>query len=156
MSLKLRIPPPVWLLMFGGLMWVMNRVLPVAVLLGPPANRTGWILVAIGAAIIGTAMLQFRGARTTVNPLAPAKASSLVTSGIFGYSRNPMYLGLSVALAGWAVVLGSLGPWLALPLFVVVITKVQIEPEEAVLSVLFDSPYRDYCARVGRWFGRRG
>ena len=156
MSLKLRIPPPVWLLMFGGLMWVMNRVLPVAVLLGPPANRTGWILVAIGAAIIGTAILQFRRARTTVNPLAPAKASSLVTSGIFGYSRNPMYLGLSVALAGWAVVLGSLGPWLALPLFVVVISKVQIEPEEAVLSVLFDSPYRDYCARVGRWFGRRG
>ena len=156
MSLKLRIPPPVWLLMFGGLMWVMNRVLPVAVLVGPPANRTGWILVAIGAAIIGTAILQFRRARTTVNPLAPAKASSLVTSGIFGYSRNPMYLGLSVALAGWAVVLGSLGPWLALPLFVVVISKVQIEPEEAVLSVLFDNPYRDYCARVGRWFGRRG
>jgi protein-S-isoprenylcysteine O-methyltransferase Ste14 len=155
MSLRLRIPPPIWLLLFGSLMWALNRVAPLARLLGPPANRAGWMLVAVGAAIIATAMLQFRRAHTTVNPLTPAKTSALVSSGIFGYSRNPMYLGLAVALCGWAVVLGSLSPWLALPLFTLVITRMQIEPEEAVLSTLFGTAYADYCARVGRWFGRK-
>jgi len=155
MNLRLRIPPPVWLLLFGSLTWVLDRVAPIVVLLETPMNRAGWALVVAGAAIIVTAMLQFRRAHTTVNPLTPAKASALVSSGIFGFSRNPMYLGLSVALCGWAVVLGSLGPWLALPLFVLVITRLQIEPEEAVLATLFGVAYSDYCARVGRWFGRR-
>jgi protein-S-isoprenylcysteine O-methyltransferase Ste14 len=54
------------------------------------------------------------------------------------------------------VLLGSLGPWAALPLFVLVITRLQIEPEEAVLATLFGPAYGDYCAHVGRWFGRRG
>jgi protein-S-isoprenylcysteine O-methyltransferase Ste14 len=156
MSLRLRVPPPIWLLLSAGLMWVLDRAAPIAVLLEPPANRAGWILVAAGATTITTGMLQFRRARTTVNPLAPAKASSLVSSGVFGYSRNPMYLGLSIALCGWAVVLGSLSPWAALPLFVLVITRLQIEPEEAVLATLFGAAYGDYCSRVGRWFGRKG
>jgi protein-S-isoprenylcysteine O-methyltransferase Ste14 len=155
MNLRLRIPPPIWLLLFGSLMWVLDWAAPIAVLLEPPVNRAGWTLVVAGAAIILTAMLQFRRAHTTVNPLKPAKASALVCSGIFGYSRNPMYLGLSIALCGWAVVLGSLGAWLALPLFVLVITRLQIEPEEAVLATLFGTAYADYCARVGRWFGRK-
>jgi protein-S-isoprenylcysteine O-methyltransferase Ste14 len=156
MNLRLRIPPPIWLLLFASLMWVLDRWAPIAALLEPPLNRAGWILVATGAAIIATGMLQFRRAHTTVNPLAPAKASALVSTGIFGFSRNPMYLGLSIALCGWAIVLGSLTPWTALPLFVVVITRLQIEPEEAVLATLFGAAYGEYCARVGRWFGRKG
>ncbi|HEX7375144.1 MAG TPA: isoprenylcysteine carboxylmethyltransferase family protein [Steroidobacteraceae bacterium] len=155
MSLRLKIPPPIWALLFGTLMWVLDRALPVVRMIGTPLNRAGWLVVAAGFGIIITAMLHFRRARTTVNPLTPAKASALVTEGIFGYSRNPMYLGLSIALAGWAIVLGSLGPWIGVPLFVLVMTRLQIQPEEAVLSVLFDTAYRDYCARVGRWFGRR-
>lgn len=156
MSLRLRVPPPIWLLLFASLMWVLNRMAPIAALLEPPLNRAGWILVMAGAAIIATGMLQFRRARTTFNPHTPAKSSSLVSSGVFGYSRNPMYLGLSIALCGWAVVLGSLSPWAGLPLFVLVITRLQIEPEEAVLATLFGAAYGDYCARVGRWFGRKG
>ena len=155
MNLRLRIPPPIWLLLFGTLMWMLDRLAPVADLLQPPLNRAGWVLVLAGAAIIATAMLQFRRAHTTVNPLAPSKASALVSSGIFSYSRNPMYLGLAFALCGWAVVLGSLSPWVALPLFVLVITRLQIEPEEAALTTLFGATYTESCARVGRWFGRR-
>jgi protein-S-isoprenylcysteine O-methyltransferase Ste14 len=155
MTLRLKIPPPVWLLIFGTLMWCLHRLAPGPFSITHPTNRAGWLVVAAGAATIAMAMLQFRRANTTINPNTPAKASSLVTSGIFGYSRNPMYLGLSIALAGWAIVLGTLSPWVALPLFVLVITRLQIEPEEAVLSVLFGAAYRDYCAHVGRWFGRR-
>jgi protein-S-isoprenylcysteine O-methyltransferase Ste14 len=155
MTLRLKIPPPVWLLLFGALMWGLHRLVPSPTSITHPLNQAGWLLVAAGAATIVTVMLQFRRANTTINPRSPAKSSSLVTSGIFGYSRNPMYLGLSIALAGWAIVLGTLGPWLALPVFVLVITRLQIEPEEAVLSVLFGAPYRDYCAHVCRWFGRK-
>jgi protein-S-isoprenylcysteine O-methyltransferase Ste14 len=155
MNLRLRIPPPIWLLLFGSLMWALHRLMPFAQLVRPPVNRAGWLLVVAGPAIIATAMLQFRRAHTTVNPLTPSKASALVSSGVFGYSRNPMYLGLAVALCGWAVALGSLSPWAALPLFVLVITRLQIEPEEAALTTLFGATYADYCARVGRWFGRK-
>jgi len=156
MTLQLRIPPLIWFLRCGSLMWALDRVSPIASLLGPPANRAGWILVALGAGVAVTAMLQFRRARTTINPYTPAKSTSLMSSGVFGYSRNPIYLGLSLVLCGWAVVLGSMGPWAALPLFVFVITRLQIEPEEAVLATLFGAAYSDYCARVGRWFGRKG
>jgi protein-S-isoprenylcysteine O-methyltransferase Ste14 len=156
MSLQLRVPPLVWFLLFGSLMWVLNRVTPIAPLLGPSASRAGWILVAFGAGIAVVATLQFRRARTTINPHTPAKSSSLMSSGVFGYSRNPIYLGLSLVLCGWAVVLGTLSPWTVLPLFVLVIARLQIEPEEAVLSTLFGTAYADYCAHVGRWFGRKG
>ena len=76
MNLRLRIPPPIWLLLFGSLMWALHRLAPLAILLRPPVNRAGWMLVLAGAAIIATAMLQFRRAHTTVNPLAPSKATS--------------------------------------------------------------------------------
>jgi protein-S-isoprenylcysteine O-methyltransferase Ste14 len=154
MSLQLRIPPLIWFLLFGSLMWALKRVTPIATLVEPPANRAGWVLAAFGAGIAAVATLQFRRARTTINPHTPAKSSSLMSSGVFGYSRNPIYLGLSLALCGWAVVLGTLSPWAVLPLFVLVITRLQIEPEEAVLATLFGTTYADYCARVGRWFGR--
>jgi protein-S-isoprenylcysteine O-methyltransferase Ste14 len=156
MNLRLRVPPLAWLPIFGALMWGLHRAAPISQFIVRPMSRAGWLLAALGLSLAASAVLHFRRVRTTVNPLTPAKASSLVTSGIFGYSRNPMYLGMLLVLAGWAIVLGSLGPWLALPLFVVVMTKMQIEPEEAVLSVLFGGQYRDYCARVGRWLGRKG
>jgi protein-S-isoprenylcysteine O-methyltransferase Ste14 len=155
-SLRLRIPPVVWIALGGGLMWGLDRALPMMRLIEPPAHRAGWILVALGAAIIAAAVLEFRRAGTTVDPTRPAKASALVRTGIFGYSRNPMYLGMAVGLAGWAVLLGSLGPWLVLPAFATLLTRLQIGPEEAVLATLFGRDYEDYCAHVGRWFGRRG
>lgn len=154
MNLRNRVPPPIWLLLCGSLMWGLDRAVPLTQLLDAPANRAGWILVVAGAVIIATAMLQFQRAHTTVNPLQPARASALVQSGIFRYSRNPMYLGLAIVLCGWATVLGSPGPWLVVPVFVVLLTRLQIKPEEEVLTRLFGSAYTEYCARVGRWFGR--
>lgn len=153
MNLRLRVPPPLWGLLCAGLMWLADRLAPLASVIPAPVNRAGWVLVALGAVIAVTAMMQFRAARTTVNPLAPAKASSLVQSGIFGYSRNPMYLGMALVLCGWAVILGSASSWLGVLLFVFLLTRLQIEPEEAVLSTLFGTEFSDYCARVGRWFG---
>lgn len=154
MRLETRIPPPVWALTTGLAMWALHRGAPLAVLVPRPWNRLGALAVAGVIAIVATAMLQFRRASTTVNPLAPEQASALVTSGIYAHTRNPMYLGLCTALAGVATLFGSASPWLVLPAFVLAITRLQIAPEERVLARLFGAPYLEYCARVGRWLGR--
>jgi protein-S-isoprenylcysteine O-methyltransferase Ste14 len=84
----------------------------------------------------------------------PSKASRLVTGGVFRISRNPMYLGLALLLIGWAVWLGSASPWLIPPLFVTIVTLLQIIPEEEALARLFGDQYVEYRRDVLRWLGR--
>jgi protein-S-isoprenylcysteine O-methyltransferase Ste14 len=97
----------------------------------------------------------FLKARTTINPMRIDRASHLVTTGLYRFSRNPMYLGLMVTLSGWAILLGSLGPILPLVLLERLLVAVQIRPEEAALEARFGGLYRDYKTRVGRWIGWR-
>ena len=118
-----------------------------------PWNRLGAILIALGVMTIAAAMIAFRQAHTTVNPLDPSKASHLVTGGVFSRSRNPMYLGLTLILVGWGVWLGSVSSWIIPPLFVIVSTKVQIIPEEQALTHLFGASFAAYRQRVSRWIG---
>ena len=108
-------------------------------------------LAAIGIAVAASAIRQFGSAETTVNPLKPDEASSLVDTGLFSRTRNPMYLGLSFVLSGWIVWLQSAGAILVLAAFVLFITELQIKPEEAALRKLFGQKYIDYCKRVRRW-----
>jgi protein-S-isoprenylcysteine O-methyltransferase Ste14 len=150
-----RIPPPVVMLVAAALMWALHRWVPLGHWIAPPWNRLGGVVGAVGVAIAVAAVVRFRRARTTVNPRDPSKASRLVTHGVFCVSRNPMYLGLVLLLIGWAVWLGSATPWLILPLFVIVITVVQIIPEEQALGQLFGEQYLLYRRSVARWVGRR-
>jgi protein-S-isoprenylcysteine O-methyltransferase Ste14 len=156
MRLQLQIPPVAWIAACSGAMWALDRTAPLQQVIGSPGNRFGWLLILAGAAIIAAAVMQFRRARTTVDPMRPAKASVLVRSGLFAHSRNPMYLGMVVGLAGWAMLLGSLSPWLVVASFAPLLTWLQIRPEEAVLATLFGRDYDEYCAQVNRWFGRKG
>lgn len=151
----LRLPPPVWMILAGAAMWALHRWLPVATFIALPWNRIGWVIVAAGVATSITASTQFRRAGTTLNPWDPSKSTQLVTNGIFAFSRNPMYLGLILVLAGWAMWLGSLSPWLMLPLLIVLLTRRQILPEERALRELFGEGYAQYCRTVGRWLGRK-
>lgn len=150
-----RIPPPIVMLLAAALMWVLHRWMPLSHWIAPPWNRLGGLAGAVGVAFAVAAFARFRRARTTVNPMDPSKASRLVTDGVFCVSRNPMYLGLLLLLIGWAVWLGSAGPWLIPPLFVIVITAVQIIPEEQALGQLFGEEYVWYRRSVARWIGRR-
>jgi protein-S-isoprenylcysteine O-methyltransferase Ste14 len=86
-----------------------------------------------------------------MNPIKASAASSLVTSGVYRYTRNPMYLGLSVTLMAWAVFLSNLLALVAVPLFVLYISRFQISPEERVLSSLFGAEYAAYKEKVRRW-----
>lgn len=150
-----RIPPPIVMFLAAALMWVLHRWMPLGHWIAPPWNRLGGLFGAVGVAIAVAAFVRFRQARTTVDPMDPSKASHLVTDGVFWVSRNPMYLGLVLLLIGWATWLGSASPWLVPPLFAIVITVVQIIPEEQALGRLFGEQYASYRRHVARWIGRR-
>jgi len=96
-------------------------------------------------------MYSFQKAKTTFNPLKPDAASSLVASGIYRVSRNPMYVGFLLVLTGWAMWLSHPLPFLFLPIFVGYMNRFQISPEERVLSAKFGEEYDTYKQSVRRW-----
>ena len=150
-----KIPPPVIDLAIGVLMWVLARAVPSAQL-WPVEPLSIATLAGLGVAFAGglvalAGALEFNRARTTVNPLAPHKARALVTTGIYRFTRNPMYLGMLGVLAGWAVWLGNIAAWLGLPLSMALLTVLQIRPEERILAERFGAEFERYAARVRRW-----
>jgi protein-S-isoprenylcysteine O-methyltransferase Ste14 len=74
-----------------------------------------------------------------------------VDSGIYRFTRNPMYLGMLLVLTAGAVYLGNLAAFAVLPVFVVCMNRLQICPEERFMQEKFGEAYRDYTARVRRW-----
>lgn len=86
-----------------------------------------------------------------MNPIRPTATSSLVTSGPFRLTRNPMYLSLGFYLLAWAAYLSSVWALLLVPVFMLYINEFQIKPEERALSSLFGPEYAAYKARVRRW-----
>ena len=109
------------------------------------------LLLLSGVGVPLSGVMQFARANTTIHPTSPEKTSTLVTSGIYGYTRNPMYLGLVLLLSAWGCYLGSLLSFLWLPIFIVYINKFQILPEERTLNTLFGVEFDRYCVRVRRW-----
>ncbi len=112
---------------------------------------TALVFVAIGQSISISGILLFRRAGTTVNPFKPGATSSLVTTGIYRFTRNPMYIGLLLTLLGWVAFLSSPSALFYLAVFVLYMNRFQIEPEERVLSSLFGADYAAYQTRVRRW-----
>jgi protein-S-isoprenylcysteine O-methyltransferase Ste14 len=152
--LKARIPPPVLALGTGVLMWWIDGQIPLVRLLASPWNRIGWGFIGIGLAVDAVSVAAFIRAKTTVNPLRADRSTSLVVTGLYRVSRNPMYLGLVTILLGWGLILGSLSPFLLIVVFERVMVIAQIRPEEAVLAAKFGNEYANYTNRVHRWLGR--
>lgn len=132
-------------------MWGLAKLAP-----GLETDRAPRVIAAVplalvGAFFTGAGLRSFRRARTTVNPLKPEAATSLVSAGIYRVTRNPMYLGLALLLLAWSIYLAS--PWtLAIVAgFVLFIDRLQIVPEERVLAALFGPDFEQYRARVRRW-----
>ena len=150
-ALELRIPPPVVALMIGAAMWALSLVAPPLAVRGPLSTSLAiaLALAGVGASVAGT--LAFRRARTTVNPMKPGNASSLVTSGIYRMTRNPMYVGLALLLVGWAVYLVNVWSALGPVVFIAYITRFQIKAEERALLALFGEQYVTYTTKVRRW-----
>ena len=107
--------------------------------------------LAAGIAVAAAGVAEFRRARTTVNPMAPARASSMVTSGVYRFTRNPMYLGMALALAGIAAWWASVAGLAVAGAFCGYMTRFQIRPEERALRERFGEEFAAYAARVRRW-----
>lgn len=138
-------------LVFGAMAWLAARLAPWARIAIPWAAGLAMILSAAGGVLALGGMAAFRSARTTTNPLRPEAAATIVSSGAYRVSRNPMYLGLLLCLAGWAVYLSHLIA-LAFPvLFVAYMNRFQILPEERALAEKFGAAYADYKHAVRRW-----
>ena len=150
-SLELKIPPPAVAAAIAVAMWGTSRLAPLLQI--PSALRLGTsgavLLVGIVFSVGG--VLAFRRARTTLNPTKPEQASSLVRSGVYRVTRNPMYVGLLCILFAWAVFLSSGWALIGPVAFVLYIGRFQIAPEERALAKLFGSEFTDYQAKVRRW-----
>ncbi|MCS4259830.1 protein-S-isoprenylcysteine O-methyltransferase Ste14 [Pseudomonas protegens] len=150
-ALENRIPPPLVAALFAVLMGLLARSLPgldpglgTRLLLALPLVMAGLLFVLAGG-------LAFRRAKTTVNPLKPASASALVTSGIYQYTRNPMYVGFALWLLAWGLYLASPLVLLGVLGFVLYMNRFQIYPEERALGQLFGADFAAYRQRVRRW-----
>ena len=141
--------PPVWLLAFVGLAWLQSERLPLGQFGGAWAELAGGLLVGGGVLLAILAVLEMRRHRTT--PIPHMTASALVTSGIFGVSRNPIYLGDVLILAGCILYWDAVPSLVLLPLFGWLITDRFILPEEARLREGFGPAFEAYTARTRRW-----
>ena len=132
-------------------MWLTTWLLPAFAFAMPASRAVAFCLALIGFVAGVSGVVSFRRAATSVNPLRPETASSLVVSGIYRFTRNPMYLGLLVVLLGWAVFLSSAVAFVWLPAFVVYMNRFQIGPEETALASLFGPEFTNYRMKVRRW-----
>ena len=132
-----------------ALYWFANITFVPAIALWP-ARMLALTLCLSGASVALIAEISFKRAGTAVLPTRPT--SRIVETGVYGWTRNPMYLGMSLFVAGLAFGLNSLWFLLALPVAVFAVTKLAIEPEEQYLADKFGQTYLSYKARVRRWF----
>jgi protein-S-isoprenylcysteine O-methyltransferase Ste14 len=149
--LELRIPPVPLAVLFGAVMWLVAWLSP-ALRIALPGTGIATLVLCVSGGLFGLAgVIMFRLARTTPNPVRPSTASTIVTTGVYGLSRNPMYTGLLLALSGWAAHLSNPLVLVFLPLFVVYMNRFQIIPEERALSAKFGDDYAKYTRTVRRW-----
>ncbi len=149
--LELKIPPGLLGLITALGMWVISWATPTFGFTLPGRFFISAHLVLLGAAISIPAIVSFRRAKTTVNPTTPEAASSLVVSGIYKFTRNPMYLGMLLVLTAWTVYLANSLAFVLIPAFVLYMNRFQIRPEERALESLFVREFSAYKNRVRRW-----
>ncbi len=147
--LELKLPPVALLLAHSMLMGLVAKAWPGGSV--PASTPLALVLALAGTAVALAVVLAFRRASTTMNPTRPGKTSCIVSTGIYRRSRNPMYLGFVLALAGWASHLGHIGAWCLLPVFVLYMNRFQIAPEERLPLAKFGADYRAYLQAVRRW-----
>jgi protein-S-isoprenylcysteine O-methyltransferase Ste14 len=147
-----RFPPPTlfvagFLLALALERWVLS--LRFGGSSAPLLPFTAWLLMALGMAVLVWAMLTFRRARTAIMPFNPA--STIVTSGPYRHSRNPMYVGLSLIYIGLSLLMRMAWPIVLLPIVLASLYLLVIRREERYLGAAFGEEYRAYRQRVRRW-----
>jgi protein-S-isoprenylcysteine O-methyltransferase Ste14 len=145
----MRLTPPAWFLLAIVLMVILHFALPVGRWLPWPWRLLGLPPLATGLVITVLTDQQFKRAQTTVKPFEESR--TLITEGLFRISRHPMYAGMTLAVAGIALLLGSGLPWFGVVLFALLMDRRFIVREEAMLRARFGEAYETYARRVRRW-----
>ena len=146
-----RVFPPLIMIAIAAVMWWLDRYYPLMDLFDLEWQRLGYLLFIAAIMIDLWAMGLFRRAGTSVHPLRLEQNRALVTDGIYRFTRNPMYLGMLLMLTGFAVRLGSLTPFMLLPIYILILQRIQITHEERFLAAQYGGAYQDYRSRVRRW-----
>jgi protein-S-isoprenylcysteine O-methyltransferase Ste14 len=146
---QVRIPPPVLTLLFIIAAFLLGRFVQLPFPVPPIVRYIGFALVVIGFLLGLGAVFAFRRARTTLDPYHPV--SSIVTSGIYGFSRNPIYLGFLLMVIGIPLNSGTYWGIVLAPIFIWLCNNLVIEHEEVYLEHEFGETYTSYKSRVRRW-----
>ncbi len=149
--LELKIPPVAVFIVAMVLINFFSRVVTFAHIPLPVTSWVWWGCFALSGIFGLAGIYEFRKVKTTVNPTKPHEATTIVDTGVFRLSRNPMYLGLLLLLFGFAYWQQNVLSLLTCLLFVWYMNRFQIKPEERTLVKIFGQPYVDYQARVRRW-----
>jgi protein-S-isoprenylcysteine O-methyltransferase Ste14 len=150
-SIELKIPPPLLAFFLAACMWIITRATSAETFGGMAFAIPALMMVAVSGVFGLGGILAFLRVRTTVNPHQPHNASTLVVSGIYRFSRNPMYVSVLFLLIAWAIALAEPLALIGPIVFVPYMTRFQIVPEERALAERFGEDYRDYMRRVHRW-----
>ncbi len=144
-----RFPPP--LIYVGGFVlgYLLDRAVPLTLTSWPLGEPLGWALVAVGVALMGSAVMTFRRAGTSLNPAKPT--TRVVVHGPYRFTRNPMYVGWVIVYLGCVLLTNTVWPLVSLPVVLVLISRAVIAKEERYLAAKFGDAYRAYKARVRRW-----
>lgn len=150
--MELKLPPAIVFLLFALGMYLLSSLLPFGFF--EFFGRLVLVKIFIGlATVIGlVSVIQFLVSKTTVNPTTPDKASSLVTKGLYKFSRNPMYLAMLLVLLAVGLKFGNAFNTLIAAGFVGYMNRFQIVPEERMLLAKFGKQYKEYLAKTRRWF----
>ena len=144
-----KILPPTYLLIAIALMTAAHFVLPIWLVVAFPWRFAGVLPLVAGIYLNLAADRQLKLQGTTVKPLE--RSTTLVTDGVFAWTRNPMYLGMALILAGIAALSGSFSPWVIVVAFVILMDRVFIQREERQLDEVFGVTCSQYRSRVRRW-----
>ena len=141
--------PPVVAMGFIIAGLLMGYLVPVLAGMPPIVKNIGLGLTFVGFLCGVGAFLEFRKARTTLDPHGAVKA--LVKTGIYRFTRNPIYLGFLLMVIGFPLAYGSLWGLVVSPIFMATLSRLVIEKEEAYLEKKFKGEYTDYSSKVRRW-----
>ena len=146
-----RVPPVIWWAWGALVVLLVDASFGDRIAVGW-GRVVGVVLLLVGVGVALAAFGAFREAQTTFDPHQVSEASTLITDGIYKFTRNPMYLGLMLLLVGWGFWRGSiLAALLGSLAFVALVTRMQIIPEERALSAKFGDEFAAFTSRTRRW-----
>ena len=129
--------------------YLIDWFIPSMTVLESPWNNAGFVFIVLGITIVLWCALQFLKHKTTIHP--GHTPTNLITTGIYGFSRNPIYFAMAVIIAGCCIQTGNLVTFPIVLIFVGIITELFITPEERILKDEFGEDYTTYCLSTSRW-----